>query len=80
MLGVIRGREKRGITQSTIAHMERKSIFVCFVMGKASVSITYRNTLVRSVKVATSVTMGKKKGIARIVVVTSCAKPHTVLR
>ncbi len=60
--------------------MVRKSLFVYFVMGKASVSITYRNTLVTSVKIATSVTMGKKKGIARIVVVVGCAHPHTALR
>ncbi len=33
----------------------------------------------RDVEVDVIVSMGKKKGIARIVVVTSCAKPHTAL-
>ncbi len=57
-----KGKEKRGISQSTVVHMEE---------GNMSAG--------RGVEVDAIVSMGKKKGIARIVMVTRCAKPHTVL-
>ncbi|MCP4318494.1 MAG: hypothetical protein GY789_21365 [Hyphomicrobiales bacterium] len=74
------GREKeKGITQSPIVHMARKSLFVYLVMEMAFVSIREVNTLVRGVKVAPPVSMGNIKGFAGIVMVVHCAKPHTVL-
>ncbi len=53
--------KRKGVTQSPIVHMARKSLFVYLVVEMGFVSIRELNSL------------------ARIVMVDSCAKPHTVL-
>ncbi len=52
------GREKeKWITQNPIVHMARKNLFLYLVMEMGFVCIRDRNTLVRSVKVAPSMSI-----------------------